>query len=410
MKKLYLKNNIPVILKENKETPRIALCFYLKITKPEEKAGEYSLISRLLSQGTKNRSAEELAAEMDENAIECFSEMKQDYIRVKAVCLNEDIEKCIELMADMVQNSTLADTEKEKFKLKGEIQAELDSPKSRAVDAYYRNIYANHVYGNTFTKILEDIDSIGYEQLKTLYDGLLSDSAKVVSVAGDFEEEKILDLFNKYFNNVKNGTERDSKIPAPVLGENKLVKIAKEDASQAQILMGWHFPPIFSGDYPAILLLNTILGASGLSSRLFVELRDKKGLAYVVRSGYETFEKSANFSVYIATEPKNIKTSLEMFNVELEKIKNIPVSEQELENAKNNLLGKREFILETNLQQASQIGFYEDKGLGCDFEEKLVEKIKNVSVKEIQNCADKYIKDPHVLVVLAPSKYLGDIE
>ena len=389
MKKLYLKNNIPVILKENKETPRIALCFYLKITKPEEKAGEYSLISRLLSQGTKNRSAEELAAEMDENAIECFSEMKQDYIRIKAICLNEDIEKCIELMADMVQNSTLADTEKEKFKLKGEIQAELDSPKS---------------------KILEDIDSIGYEQLKMLYDGLLSDSAKVVSVAGDFEEEKILDLFNKYFNNVKNGTERDSKIPAPVLGENKLVKIAKEDASQAQILMGWHFPPIFSGDYPAILLLNTILGASGLSSRLFVELRDKKGLAYVVRSGYETFEKSANFSVYIATEPKNIKTSLEMFNVELEKIKNIPVSEQELENAKNNLLGKREFILETNLQQASQIGFYEDKGLGCDFEEKLVEKIKKVSVKEIQNCADKYIKDPHVLVVLAPSKYLGDIE
>ena len=78
MKKLYLKNNIPVILKENKETPRIALCFYLKITKPEEKAGEYSLISRLLSQGTKNRSAEELAAEMDENAIECFSEMKQE--------------------------------------------------------------------------------------------------------------------------------------------------------------------------------------------------------------------------------------------------------------------------------------------------------------------------------------------
>lgn len=170
------------------------------------------------------------------------------------------------------------------------------------------------------------------------------------------------------------------------------------------------FPSYFqrrlSGDSP----FEHNSGFKRLSSRLFVELRDKKGLAYVVRSGYETFEKSANFSVYIATEPKNIKTSLEMFNVELEKIKNIPVSEQELENAKNNLLGKREFILETNLQQASQIGFYEDKGLGCDFEEKLVEKIKKVSVKEIQNCADKYIKDPHVLVVLAPSKYLGDIE
>ncbi len=406
MKKIYLSNNIPVILKENKETPRTAVCFYYKITKPEEKAGEYSLISRLLSQGTKTRSAEELAQELDENAIECFSEMKQDYIRIKALCLNEDVEKCLDLMADMALNSTLEDIEKEKIKLKGEIQAELDSPRAKAVDAYYRNIYQGHVYGNTFSKILEDIDSIGFEEIKSLYGCLLNDSAKVISVAGDFEEEKITELLNRYFKEAKNGQEKESQITVPVLSENKFVKLAKDDASQAQILMGWHFPPIFSEDYPAILLLNTILGASGLSSRLFVELRDKKGLAYVVRSGYETFEKSANFSVYIATEPKNIRTSLEMFNVELEKIKNIPVSEQELENAKKNLLGKREFILETNLQQASQIGFYEDKGLGCDFEEKLVEKIKNVSIKEIQKAADNYIKDPHVLVVLAPSKYL----
>lgn len=406
MKKVFLNNNIPVILKENKETPRTAVCMYFKITKPEQKAGEYSLISRLLSQGTKTRSAEELASELDENAIECFCEMKHDYIRIKALCLNEDVEKCLELMSDMALNSTLYDVEKEKFKLKGEIQAELDSPKSKAVDAYYRNMYSGHVYGNTFTKILEDIDSIGYEQLKSIYDGLLADSSKIISVAGDFDEENITGLLNKYFKDAKNGTSTESEIPIPVLNENKTVKLPKEDASQAQILMGWHFPAIYSEDYPAILLLNTILGSSGLSSRLFVELRDKKGLAYVVRSGYETFNKSANFSVYIATEPKNIKTSLEMFNVELEKIKNIPVSEDELENAKNNLLGKREFVFETNLQQASQIGFYEDKGLGCDFEKKLVEKIKNVSVKEIQETAVKYIKDPHVLVVLAPSQYL----
>ena len=82
------------------------------------------------------------------------------------------------------------------------------------------------------------------------------------------------------------------------------------------------------------------------------------------------------FNVYIATEPKNIKTCLEGFKVELDKIKNIPVTQEELENAKNNLIGKRQFFTETNLQQSSLMAFYEDKGLGANFEEKLIELVE----------------------------------
>ena len=144
-----------------------------------------------------------------------------------------------------------------------------------------------------------------------------------------------------------------------------------------------------------------------MSSRLFLELRDKKGLAYVVRSSYETYNKAALFNVYIATEPKNIKTSLEGFKIELDKIKNIPVTEQELENAKNNLIGKRQFFTETNLQQSSLMAFYEDKGLGADFEEKLIEKIMNVKTEDIMRVANLCIKEPFVLTVLAPKEYLN---
>lgn len=126
--------------------------------------------------------------------------------------------------------------------------------------------------------------------------------------------------------------------------ENSVVKIVKNDASQAQIIQGWHVPTIYSKDYASIMVMNTMLGSSGLSSRLFLELRDKKGLAYVVRSSYEIYDKAALFNVYIATEPKNIKTCLEGFKVELDKIKNIPVTQEELENAKNNLIGKRQFL------------------------------------------------------------------
>ena len=141
MEKIILNNNIPLVLKENTNTPRHALCFYFKITEPEKKAGVYTLLNRLFLQGTKKRSAQVLAQELDENAIDCYSEMKQDFIRFKLQCLNEDFEKGLEILSDIIQNSTLEDFEKEVIKLKGEIQAELDEPKTLAMNAFYSTVF-----------------------------------------------------------------------------------------------------------------------------------------------------------------------------------------------------------------------------------------------------------------------------
>ncbi len=406
MKKIILENNIPLVLKENKNTPRLALCFYFKIEKPEKKAGLYTVLNRLFLQGTKNRTAQQLANELDENAIDCYSEMKQDFIRFKLQCLNEDFEKGIEILADIIKNSTFDDFNKEVIKLKGEIPAEMDDPKSKAMDAFYKNIFKNHPYGHTYTKILEDIDDITQKDVLDAYNDLISNSPKVISLVGDFDENYIVELLKKHFSQIKNASAFNSQITTPVLSETQIVKVEKDDASQAQIIQGWHVPTIYDKDYPAIMVMNTMLGSSGLSSRLFLELRDKKGLAYVVRSSYEIYDKAALFNVYIATEPKNIKTSLEGFKIELDKIKNIPVSEQELENAKNNLVGKRQFFTETNLQQSSLMAFYEDKGLGADYEEKLIEQINKVTTEDIQRVANLCIKEPYVLTVLAPKEYL----
>lgn len=407
MKKVILENNIPLVLKQNKNTPRMALCFYFKIENPEKKAGLYTVLNRLFLQGTKNRTAQQLANELDENAIDCYSEMKQDFIRFKLQCLNEDFEKGIEILADIIKNSTFEDFNKEVIKLKGEIPAEMDEPKSKAMDAFYKNIFKNHPYGHTYTKILEDIDDITPQDVRDAYRDLLSNSPKVISLVGDFDENNVIELLKKHFSEIKNTSDFSSKIETPVLTETQIVKVEKDDAAQAQIIQGWHVPTIFDKDYPAIMVMNTMLGSSGLSSRLFLELRDKKGLAYVVRSSYEIYDKAALFNVYIATEPKNIKTSLEGFKIELDKIKNIPVTEQELANAKNNLIGKRQFFTETNLQQSSLMAFYEDKGLGADYEEKLIEQINHVTADDIQRVANLCIKEPYVLTVLAPKEYLN---
>ena len=401
-----LQNGITVLYRQNKNTPRTAVnVFFNSLNNLSLEAGVANVMSRLLLQGTKKHSAEEIADIIDNNGFEFNIDVKHDYIRLQTYFLDEDFDVASDLIDEVLKESTFEKVQKEISKLRGELTADLDSPRLQAFDNLAKNMFPNHYYGNTYTKILADIDYITKDQVIDAYKKLITNSSKVISVVGDFDEENVKSLLKKYFSSIHN-TDTKSNIPYANLKETKL---KKEDASQAQIIQGWHVPTIFDKDYPAIMVMNTMLGSSGLSSRLFLELRDKKGLAYVVRSSYEVYDKAALFNVYIATEPKNIKTSLEGFKIELDKIKNVPVSSEELENAKNNLIGKRQFFMETNLQQASMIAFYEDKGLGCDYEEKLINLIKNVTIEDVQRVANLCIKDPYVLTVLAPKEYLAQI-
>ncbi|MCR5260271.1 MAG: insulinase family protein [Candidatus Gastranaerophilales bacterium] len=410
MKKTQLKNGIKVILNENKNTPRTAITFYLRIANPEIKAGTNILMNRLFLQGTKKRTAEQIANETEENAIELYSEIKTDYLRFKGLSLNEDFDYMLEILEDIMLHSTFKDLDKEVIKLKGEISADLDSPKAKASDAYYRTLYENHPYGNTSTKVLEDVDKITKKDIKSTYKNIMETSEKVISVAGDFDEKKLLKQLEKHFGKLKNNSNFVSAIKAPKLTKDKLKIIEKNDAKQAQIFEGWLFPTYSDKEYATICVINSILGASGLSSRLFLELREKQGLAYTVRSIYEIKAKTGAFTIYIGTEPKNIKTAIDGFKSEIEKIKTIPVDEKELQDAKNNVIGKRGFYFETNALISSVTGMYEIQELGCDYEQTFIENIKKVTSEDILKCAKKYFSKHKVLTVLAPKKNISKIK
>ncbi len=402
MKEFELNNKIKSVYKQNKNTPRVALSFNFSINDEENLSGTYCLMSRLLLQGTKNRTSEQLAKDLDENAIEFSCDMKQDYLRFRFVCLNEDFAHAIELMADIIKNPTFEEFDKEKVKMQGEITAELDSAKTKALDNYYKNLFEGHFYGHTYTTMLETLDKITKEDVINSYNNIVKTSKKILSLVGDLDFDNAKALLDKKLGDIENSTSEGKSFSTPVLKESKTVEIIKNDAQQAQIIQGWIVPTFDSKEYPALVLLNIILGSAGLSSRLFLELREKKGLAYTVRSSYETYEKCANFSIYIGTAPKNIKTSIEGFEIEIKKLQEIPVSEFELENAKNNLIGKQQFVSETNAQQANQFAYYEIMGLGFDYQDKIIEKVKQVTSEQIQECANKYLSGNTVISILRP--------
>ena len=402
MREINLTNGIIACIKRNVNTPRVALSMNFSIVKPECNAGQYLLMNRLLMKGTQKYSSEELSTVLDENAIELYTEMKYDYLRFRFVALNEDFEFALSILTDIILNSTFEEFEKEREKLKGEIMAELDSAKVKVSDLFTKTIYKNHFYGHSYTKVLEEIDKVSFDDVKNSYWDILNNSKKTLALVGDLEYERAESLLNQYFESLPKSLDVETEINTPQAIKNEYAELIKEDAQQAQILQGWRVPAIGSEDYPKLMLLNVILGASGLSSRLFLELREKKGLAYTVRSSYENHAKSAVFSIYIGTEPSNIQTSIEGFKEEIEKIKNILVSEEELHNAKNNIIGKQQFITETNSQQANLMAYYAISGKPFNYQESVIEALKNVTSEELKECANKYFTDDFVLAVLKP--------
>lgn len=398
-----LKNNINYIYKNNKNTPRMALCFNLSVNNAEKIPGIYSLVARLLLQGTKNYNSEQLANEFEKYAIDLSCELFPNYLRFKFVCLNEDFSKAVELLNEVITNSTFEEFEKEKNKLIGEISAELDSPKTATMDLYCRKMFENHYYGNSMTKILENIDKITKQDVIEAYQSILNNSKKVLAIVGATSKDEILPQIENTLGELPKSIDNDYNIEQPILTETKQAENVKADLNQAHIIKGWQVPTYGEKDYPALILLNIILGASGLSSRLFLELRDKKGLAYVVRSSYETYKLAGNFMIYIATEAKNINVSLQGFNEEINKIKTYPVSEKELADAKNNLIGKCAFLEETNLQQACSYAKYGVIGFDFDYTDKIKEMVKEVTAEQILECAKKYfVDDKYVLVITKP--------
>ena len=404
---LYNRKNINILLQKENKTPRMSVNFFFKVNNQEKFAGVNSLLSRLLLQGTKKYSAEELALEFENNCIDISFSAKQDYIKASLVFLNEDFKKAMELLKDLLLNSTFDDFDKEVFKLKGEIVSDLDNPKFKLSDSFVKNIFKNHPYSTAHSVILENLDKIQKQDVIEAHKEMFN-SQKAIVLVGDYEnKEEILKFFEEEFPFMEN-FEQEDNIPnlfANDLAQDEVIWITKNDASQAQIIQGWIVDSFKSEFCAKLSVLNNILGSSGLSSRLFVNLRDKQGLAYTVRSQYETLLHSAIFNMYIGTSPNNIQKALDGFKDELQKLASSPPDEDELIGAKENIFGRSKYFSQNNRQICARKGYDFMMGLGIDYEDLFLDDIKNVTAQDVSNMAEKLLSMPKLVVILAPEEY-----
>jgi predicted Zn-dependent peptidase len=244
---------------------------------------------------------------MDSLSLDLENDTRRDYSIMSATFLEEDLEASLEFMTDMLFHSTLDSYEKEKVRLNGELVMELDSPRNRSHDLFMTELFKNSPYRASHSNILETIPKItSVNPLQEFYKSIYTTNNMLISVSGDINPERVKDQIERYFVGPA-GNNRQSENPPTALkiDTDQYLTYAKDDSNQLHVYKGWFAPPLEHPDYPAMVVLNTILGGAGLTSRLFIELRDKQGLAYTVRSQYESSRYAGIFMLYIGTEPSN---------------------------------------------------------------------------------------------------------
>lgn len=408
-----LKNGATLLYTPIDTAPRLAFSMFLPGGNLLDSIpGLSDMVDRLLMKGTKSRSQEQISVEIDGLTLEVDSDTKRDYTAIHATMLEEDLDTSFELISDFFHNATFAEFDREKQKVIGEVMMDLDSPKSRASDQFIRGMFQGTPYGTVGSEILEALPKMdSVDALHQHYESVFNPKNLIISVAGNIRAEKVAKTMENFFpdNGRKSASvspSMESQVRSLKLAKPELVTFARDDSSQAHIYKGWLMPDNRHEDYAPIALLNTILGAAGLSSRLFLELRDKQGLAYNVRSSYEAFRYKGLFSLYIGTEPKNKEKCLKGFIEEVDKLINIAVSAEELADAKRNILGRRSVFLETAHQQANYIGANYTLGRSLDEIALVPEQLQAVTPADIQRVAQQYLSQPALVSIVGPSKIL----
>ena len=259
-----------------------------------------------------------------------------------------------------------------------------------ALENFKTLIYKDSVYSNSNKVLEKTLPTVNRGDIVKYYDKILDSKNIIVSVNGNVSADYINDSFgnilkDKKMPKVNFNNFSVTKLNAPIT-ESKTIK----DLQTAWLFIGWQVPGVQDKkDFVTLKVINTLLG-SGLSSRLYRNLRESDGLAYQLGTSYSPKMLGGIFMGYIGTNPSSLEYSNQKLLNEMEVLKKEFVSDKELQEAKERLKGGFIIALETNAEKASHIGFFEAYGFGYDFLNEYIKMIDNVTSSDILSTANKY--------------------
>ena len=405
--KTEMDNGITLLVKENHSTPIFAArAVFLGGVRFEDdnNNGISNFLSDMFTRGTTYRTAEEIAIEIESIAGDISGFSGRNSIGVSVESLSKNFDSAMDIFADVLLNSSFPEEEIERAKreILANINRQADNPVRTAVNKFLSTLYTEHPYRLDTLGKPDTVERISRKDLEDYYKKYINPQNMVIAVAGNVETKKVIDTINKYFSEFKS-----TKLKLPVLKPEEKAdsireaSVTQKDKAQTHILMGFLAPSLKDKDQYAFEILNTVLAGQG--GRLFTELRDNKSLAYTVTSFFTPGLEPGYFGVYIGTAPQKEKEAIQSIKQQLLLLLEMGINDDELNRAKNYLVGSFEIGLQQNSSQAARIGFDELYGLGWDEYKRYPEEIMGVTKEDVLKAAKKYIDiDGYTITILRP--------
>ncbi len=399
-----LDNGILLLVVENPAADIIAARIFIRAGsrwEAREQAGLSHLLSAVITKGTEQLSSIEIAERVESVGASLSADAASDYFQLSLKTVSGDFVDILHLAGQLLLQPTFPETEVElerRLTLQ-DIRSQQEQPSTVAFEQLRQAMYGQHPYALSILGTEASVSSLGRADLQRYHQTYFRPDNIVISIAGRVTAAEALALVEKVFGDWQPPASPLPVLQLPPLTSQAGTNVTALPTQQSMVMLGYLASAVQSPDYAALKLLNTYLG-NGLSSRLFVELREKRGLAYEVSAFYPTRLDASQFVVYMGTAPENTAQAYAGLHTEVERLCTTKLTADELQASKNKLLGQYALGKQTNSQLAQVFGWYETIGLGIEFDTQFQEKVTAVTPETAHEVACRYfIQRPYVSLV-----------
>ena len=404
-----LDNGIVVLVKENPVADIIAARLFLRAGSRWEQphqAGLSHLVSAVIAKGTEQCSSLEIAERVESVGASLGTDSTSDYFLLSLKTVSADFAEIFELAGELLRSPSFPEQELElerRLTLQA-IRSQQEQPFTIAFDQLRQKMYGSHPYALSGLGTEATVSQLTRDDLQHYHHTHFRPDNLVVSLSGRIDLDSAIALVTQFLGDWQAPATPLPTLHLPPVLPHPTQVTQPQETQQSIVMLGYLAPAVHPTpdsaptDYAALKLINSYLG-NGLSSRLFVELREKRGLAYEVSAFYPTRLETAQFVVYMGTAPDNTLTALAGLQAEVDRLKAAALELEELQAAKNKLLGQYALGKQTNAQIAQTFGWYETLGLGIEFDVEFQIRIAALSEAQLQQAAQRHLTEPYVSVV-----------
>ncbi|RZK79479.1 MAG: insulinase family protein [Pedobacter sp.] len=359
----------------------------------ESQSGLAHFIEHLIFKRTKKRTTNQILNRLESVGADLNAYTTKEYTCIHASFLNPFLDRTLELFQDIVFHSTFPEEEmdKEKGVILDEIASYQDQPEEAIYDDFEDLIFSNHPMGRNILGSTASVQNLQKEDiLKFIADNYHTDKI-VVAVIGNYSFQQVIKVGVKHYSEISENLHQKKRI---IPEETKVFHNSQtKPIAQAHVVMGCQAYSLHNPYKTGLLLLNNHFGGTGMSSILNLQIREKHGIAYTIESGYSPLTDTGIFTLYFGTDIEKVDKALSFVNKEFKKLRENPLSEVQLQKAKNKFIGQialgEENRIGLIISMAKSLLEYDR----IDDLETVFKKIQSVTVAEAEHIAAEILDE-----------------